>query len=445
VVVARKAKPVIGSLLIMDELRTMVGYGTAGAAFNPPPTELKKGDLVVLRTTAPGAYHVVSNAAGRQYHLAINSTFLRPPREALKKASEMLVNDCKGQSPVGKGYGYYGNDPEVFVLDGNGMVMPAFAFLPSKNDAVWENATERFTINARPEKPELNGRKVFYDGFQAEFTSPAHTCFGYGCDYTRFGLKSIRDRAIKIDPKAELTWAPVVDVPLDLIANSPKEGVLMGCDPSKNAYTGEENPALLTLDPYQLPFRFAGYHIHFGVGKKSEATYRRIVRALDAIVGVFSVAIFDGMEDPRRRLYYGLAGEYRTPEHGLEWRTLSSCVLCHPGTFHLLSDLSRVAACMAQAGWRKVWKSTPDKVRSIINNLDVEEARKLIKENASALKMMLSGPYGKDTKPVTNALTLAEKGVKQLMSLNMVNNWCLDKDWGHHSNNNTAFWSTVTF
>jgi len=169
------------------------------------------------------------------------------------------------------------------------------------------------------------------------------------------------------------------------------------------------------------------------------------VRALDAIVGVFSVAIFDGMEDPRRRLYYGLAGEYRTPEHGLEWRTLSSCVLCHPGTFHLLSDLSRVASCMAQAGWRRVWKSAPDKVRSIINNLDVEEARKLIKENASALKMMLSGPYGKDAKPVTNALTLAEKGVKQLMPLDMVKNWRLNQDWGHHSNNNTAFWSTVTF
>jgi hypothetical protein len=66
-----------------------------------------------------------------------------------------------------------------------------------------------------------------------------------------------------------------------------------------------------------VPFRTTGGHIHFGIGKRDDETVSRMVKALDAIIGVACVSLFDGIDDPRRRRMYGLAGEYRLPEYGV--------------------------------------------------------------------------------------------------------------------------------
>lgn len=433
----------IGSVLRLKSLQVNQAYKTCGSMYNPPPEWLKEGDFCTYLSAGFGNnYITVSNVKGLNMVISDSSLFEKPSKASLRDYVGVYLENTKS-CPVGKGYGSFGNDPEVFVLDENGIVIPAFTFLPHKDSASYEDATEFVKLQGS-DQPERTGRKVFYDGFQAEFTCPAHTCFGYGCDYVRYGLKSVIEKARAVNPKARLTYAPVVDIPMDLLANSPQEGVALGCDPSKNAYTGTENPALSNLDPFTLPFRFAGFHVHFGYGKKPESFNRRVVRALDAIAGVVSVALFQGMEDPRRRAFYGLAGEYRTPEHGMEWRVLSSCVMVHPGIYHLMADITRISGCLAQSRWDHLWISKPDRVRDIINTLNVEEARKLLTENEKCLRLILSAPYGKDSIATNNAIRIIHEGVKNHLPLDMFQNWRLGDSWRNHSNRDQAFWSKVS-
>lgn len=424
-------------------------YGMLVVADDPQPYSIRpgvslppKGSILSIRQRTDSFTYV--HCDGRDYYLHPNSGLSRPSANINREHIQKLLSSGD-RTPIGKGHGTFGNDPEIFVT-ANGTVMPAFTFLPSKHDARWEDANPKrmkLEMAENSSKHYLYGRKKFWDGFQAEFTVPPHQCFGYGCDYIRYGLQSVLDSAKKANPDAKLTWAPVVDVPQELLASSPQEGVALGCDPSLNAYTRDENPRLATLDPSQLPIRFAGFHIHIGQPKLSGATYRRIVRMLDAVVGVVSVAIFEGMEDPRRRLYYGLAGEYRLPEHGLEWRVLSSCVLCAPGIYHLISDLTRVVACLAQSRWHRMWKAAPSRVQDIINNLNVPEARKLIKENEAALKLMLKGPYAGCQAAQDNAFRIIDQGAQNLISLEMHANWRMGHNWENHSHANSLFWSNM--
>jgi hypothetical protein len=319
---------------------------------------------------------------------------------------------------------HFGNDPEIFVLDGKGQVLPAFSFLPSKHEAV-----------------ATGGQKIFWDGFQAEFTTRSTTCFGWGGDYVQAGLKAIHNAARKVCKDAKITWKPVVDIPKDMLANSHPDCVALGCDPSQNAYFEGPNEALAQLDAHTLSYRFAGYHVHMGIGKVTDITYKKIIRRCDAIAGVISVCLFRGMEDQRRRKYYGLAGEYRTPPHGLEWRTLSSCVLCSPYTFHLMSDLTRLSMMISRwkMGW--VWKADEKEVRRAIDELDVDLAWKILTDNKDALRVILNTlyPFCKDTKTgYDKVMVLLEKGALNTLDTDIESSWRLNAEWRNHSHDSLA-------
>lgn len=208
-----------------------------------------------------------------------------------------------------------GSDPEMFIEDKDGVVVPAFTFLGSKKEP------NKGTVPADNSNSRVNN--IYWDGFQAEFDTTANECLGWHSDSIRQGIAGLYD----LLPKgAKLSTKPTIDVPPSMLLEAKEEHVQFGCMPSYNVY-GMKG---LALDGRDVPFRSAGGHIHFGIGKQTHESVAPMIKALDAILGVACVSLFAGIDDPRRRTMYGLAGEYRLPDHGVEYRTLSNAWMCHP-------------------------------------------------------------------------------------------------------------------
>jgi len=264
-----------------------------------------------------------------------------------------------------------GCDPEIFVRGGDGKIMPAFVFLTDKKHA-----------------QEVNGTySPYWDGFQAEYTTPAQSCLMVLHDYIRQGLNAVLQAARAKYPKAQLTIENTVQIPESMLTEADDKYVQFGCSPSLNAY--DDSPAI-PGDARTFPWRFAGGHMHTGVGRIGKGTARAIVKACDGIVGVASVGMFAGIDTPVRRATYGRAGEYRLPKHGLEYRVLSNAHLCHPAVSHLTFELFRLSVRAGIAGvYPYLWDAKEEEVRDCVNMCDVTKAREIIKRNEKGLMWLL--------------------------------------------------------
>lgn len=264
-----------------------------------------------------------------------------------------------------------GADPELFVTV-DGVVLPAFEFLPPK--------------------PKNGPPQLFWDGFQAEFTTQPTYCLDSHVQEIKNALVKLIGIATAFNKKAKLTSACVVEVPEDLMASCTHEQVALGCSPSSNIYPGVQQ---LAVEGRQLSIRFAGHHMHFGLpGLQKPEVLHRSVRLADAIYGVASVSLLAGLEDERRRMFYGRAGEYRLPAHGLEYRVPSSVTMCHPTVTYLSSDLARFALLCGLYNVDVGWDAGgDDRVQHIVNELDVKGARSVLEKNSTTLSRILYSLY----------------------------------------------------
>jgi Phage phiEco32-like COOH.NH2 ligase-type 2 len=321
-----------------------------------------------------------------------------------------------------------GSDPEIFVVDGDGEIIPAFKFLPDK---------------AKPVKSGY-GETIYWDGFQAEFTTVAGGCLAYHCDSIHYGLRTVYEQAQKHNKKARLSLHSVLPVDPELLASGKDEHIEFGCMPSKNIY-GMDG---LKKSGRDVPFRFAGGHIHFGPtplrygdngAKVIENTIPEIVKALDAILGVSCVSLFADWDNPVRRAYYGLPGEYRTPKHGLEYRSLSNAWLCHPVVMHLVFDLARRALAVGHNGLRHHWDASEDETITAVQTHDVGLARKILERNKDMwMGIMQFGTYYKSIVPFNAVMNGINSFIKD--PADIVGNWKLTSEWRAHSDDNKACW-----
>lgn len=315
----------------------------------------------------------------------------------------------------------FGSDPELFVVDEKDKVIPAWEFLPSKK----------------------NNPVAYWDGFQAEFRTDIATCLAYHVDYIREGMLAVYHKAIKHNAKAKLSIDSVVDVPIETLLNEEDEHVVLGCDPSFNAYGNSgQNPG----DGRDLSFRFAGGHIHIGTAKRSKAEFEEIIKAMDATIGVASVGLFASFDKPVRRAFYGLAGEYRLPPHGVEYRVLSNAWLMHPAIAHLTFDFARAGARLGAAGLLKsgIEGYSEERIQDIINGLDVKAAKAYLKENKDFFTAMLKVCYPANTDVAAKrAMTAFNEGAETVVKdpKDLVKNWSLTgKEWQMHSERKDAQW-----
>jgi hypothetical protein len=312
-----------------------------------------------------------------------------------------------------------GADPEVFVVDAAGEVIPAFTFLRDKR------------ANYR----------VYWDGFQAEFQVAPGACMNGQMDDTYYKLLAIQNAARKSFPGACLTIRNVVEIPFDTLLTSKEEHVALGCGASFNAYDLCGEPI---ANPRLLRERFAGGHIHAGlIPKPLPAKAQQIVKAIDAIAAVPTVAMFEKLDNPIRRRYYGLPGEYRLPVHGLEYRTLSNAWLCHPAIGQFTRELVRLALKIGQMGTEGMFEYEEAAVVKCIIDHDVDYARAHVKRNLKAYEAMLRAVYPYDA-PVKQGLALLAKPVHEFVSDvdNIEKNWGLGKGWQGNCQNAGTTWAS---
>lgn len=313
-----------------------------------------------------------------------------------------------------------GTDPEIFVTRGS-EVIPAWEFLGSKKNPSHYKGEDGY-------KGDL-----YWDGFQAEFTTPDYlTCLmglGATIHYALRGLHSL------IPSGAQLSLSSVVPVDPEVLATAKDEHVAFGCAPSKNVYGLRGN----TEEGRNVPYRFAGGHIHLALDAAGKERVEDIVRAMDAVLGVACVSLFADYDSPIRRKFYGQAGEYRTPAHGLEYRVLSNAWLSHPAIYHMVFDLARAAAGVVTSGFRiqDLWGTKEEETVRVIQENDVEGARRVLDENRRVFTQILytagsqysSGP-GQDL-----AWDTWTKGMGHLVAepRNISKNWMVERgSWGLH-------------
>lgn len=263
-----------------------------------------------------------------------------------------------------------GSDPEIFIVDKNNVVIPSFLFLKGKDS---------------PNRIPENNEAIFWDGFQAEFNVKADSCLDRTVINTYYGLKELNRLAKLHDKNARLTIIPTMDIPPHMLQENKEEHVQFGCMPSKNAY-GMKGP---NVDGRDVPFRSAGGHIHLQLTSEQKKRIEQYVKALDAILGVACVSMFGAFDDSRRREYYGLAGEYRTPAHGMEYRPLSNVWMCHPTAMYIVYDLARKVISLVDQGLFNVWKYDEKEVIDCINTCNIPLACEILKINEIAFKDIL--------------------------------------------------------
>ena len=309
-----------------------------------------------------------------------------------------------------------GTDPEIFV-EAEGKLLPAFEFLGSKADK--RDVTDQ-------------GCKVYWDGAQAEFDVAAQGCLE-GVNFSIVqGLHLLRKLAKKHNPKADLSHKTVMTLSPELLASAKQEHVELGCMPSYNVYGHNGD---IVDNPRTMTTRSAGGHIHLELNQKPEykqtpESVAAIVRAMDAILGVCCVALFAKYDSPERRRYYGLAGEFRLPPHGLEYRTLSNAWLMHPLLMHMVFDLARKSASFGAHGFLSKWKATEAETIRCINNCDVELAKKIMTRNKDTLlRIFKSTYYGADDKQIEAVFNGFYNGVDSFIEkpTDLSGNWELDK------------------
>lgn len=307
---------------------------------------------------------------------------------------------------------YIGADPEIFVENKEGEVIPAFNFLKHKND-----------INV--DKDRSYGQSLYWDGFQAEFTVAAGTCLQGRVASMIASLNLLNKKAKEFNPEARLSLKTVMNIPEHYLMSSKDEHVALGCMPSLNVYNlkGEEH-----TDGRKLLTRSTGGHIHFGVGKLEQKKVDEMVKALDAIIGVMCVSLFAKYDDPTRRRSYGLAGEYRLPKHGVEYRTLSNAWLAHPFITHIVFDVARKAAMLGLNGYRDRYKGTEQEIIDCINNGDVKKAQELMNTNSFLIKEVLRAAYnGASDKHIDMLFNIFYNGMETAIKNpeDIEGNWCL--------------------
>lgn len=326
-----------------------------------------------------------------------------------------------------------GADPEIFVVNSKEeeQIIPAWTFLGSKDSPTPYRSSDEYYKGT-----------CYWDGFQAEFTTQASIfCVQQFTEAVRYGLQKVWKSAnTKFGDKVRLSLKSVLPVLPEVLESEKTEHVAFGCSPSYNAYGLKGN----TRDGRDVPLRFAGGHIHLGLSeyvkngsgeKLGREDYERIVRSLDRMLGLACVSLFGAYDDPRRREYYGLPGEYRLPPHGLEYRVLSNAWLAHPLILNMVYDLCRCVVGLELEGFGDLWPVTEKEAVEVILKHDVVRARDILAKYKGEFMHILElagGSYMGDGLEV--AFRVWHQGMESAVVKpeNLVGNWSLEgsiNDW----------------
>lgn len=227
-------------------------------------------------------------------------------------------------------YVTFGSDPELFLEDMQGRIVPSHKVIPKGG---WDL------------KGEIRNRdsscKIVRDGVQIEVNADADSCRELSSYYIGMAMTSLVHRldGLKLEGQEyRVSKAGVIHLSDEELKGLPKDTLEFGCKPSFNIYDPD---AKVGVEGDKYNYRSGSGHIHLGrlphtiwydptqhysPLRKSKAVDRRLelVHLLDIVLGNTCVMIDRDPLQKERRKHYGRAGEFRLPEHGLEYRTLSN-------------------------------------------------------------------------------------------------------------------------
>lgn len=230
----------------------------------------------------------------------------------------------------------FGCDPEFF-FSANGDIVGAENILP-ENGVVYSN---RMAVSG-----ESHAGKIIIDGVQAELNPIPSTCRQLlANDISRCFIeldKISKSRGVDLD------FSQTVEVKKGTFDKLSDKSKKFGCAPSKNAHNKNSS---IKINPSVYRKRSAGGHIHLGRTYAEDGSFSepdRVVKMLDILLGNTCVLIDRDKGNIERRKSYGRAGEYRTPPHGLEYRTLSNFWLKNYVLFSFVMGLARMSVSIVK-------------------------------------------------------------------------------------------------
>jgi hypothetical protein len=224
---------------------------------------------------------------------------------------------------------------------------------------------------------------VVPDGVQAELHPHPTTCRAGFSSYVSECLVKLHEHAIK--NKLSLSFDQVVTVGARELSGLSHHAKHLGCSPSINFYGRLPKE----VDGMIYRRRSAAGHIHLGTTYISSGVVKpeSLVPLLDILVGVPSVLMDRDPKASERRKLYGRAGEYRLPEHGLEYRTLSNFWLTSYQVMSLVLAQARMAVDVAYSSTpqakvsfgKGIYSEAEKDLREAVGDLAVVE--KIINKN----------------------------------------------------------------
>ena len=247
----------------------------------------------------------------------------------------------------------FGADPELFVSK-DGEIIGAEKVIPKEGLVAHEDRGN-----------------VIIDGVQAEINVQPDTCRQ---GFSRNLSACFRELHAALEgSKTQANFSQTVVVSPDEMKTLDPASQQFGCSPSENAY-GESKLSIKDASKYYA--RSAGGHLHLGFGYEESVkilqNHAHTVQILDILLGNTCVLIDRDPGNVARRKVYGKAGEYRTPQHGLEYRTLSNFWLRSYQLTSFVLALARFS--VAVAGDEKV-------SQQILAAVNMDDIRRAINEN----------------------------------------------------------------
>ena len=232
----------------------------------------------------------------------------------------------------------FGGDHEFLIVDGRNSAYPADLIYPEQRTAI---KGSRYSL--------------YNDGAQAEFGVSPDTCREYALDNIQAALRSAAYQLDKFNKKNKKNLRIRLGTGCRISQRMKLAGGPMtrksGCRCDYCAYTMDANTPILNYETHL--FVWCGFHIHIQHNKMSSTTKKhfgdlmslaRECMMLDLCVAIPQLLITNDLVWlKRRRKHYGRAGCYRTPDHGLEYRTLGGDTLSSPAMVSFVLGMTRLA------------------------------------------------------------------------------------------------------
>jgi hypothetical protein len=305
-----------------------------------------------------------------------------------------------------------GCDPELFVTTEVGKLRKRKSVVGSELIVPPNGITVNTFGNA-------GAPHIVRDGVQVELHPPANWCRANISNYLQSIFRELDMRVAnasnRLGMKLSIDFSSVVKMSKGDLAKLSPDCQRLGCKPSKNIY--DRKP--IQKDGTKYLVRSGSGHVHIGAIIHD---VRRLVHLLDVLVGNTCVLVDRDPFAVERRKSYGLAGEYRTPAHGLEYRTPSNFWLHNYKLMSMVFGMTKLAYYIsATEAWANSSAYTTaraafdtaqfmlDAEEQLMKRVDLAKIERAI--NTSDFDLALSN-YNEMVKPFLSLINSGQNGIQ---------------------------------